>query len=55
MDGFVVPAPKEKIEGWKAMAGAIWKEYGALAFAGCLTDDVPFGASLADIYMKRSR
>jgi uncharacterized protein YbaA (DUF1428 family) len=25
------------------MAGAIWKEYGALAFVECLGDDVPYG------------
>ncbi len=46
VDGFVVPVPKEKIEAYKAMAraaGAIWKEYGALAFVECLADDVPYG------------
>ena len=46
VDGFVVPVPKEKIEDYKAMAckaGAIWKEYGALAFVECIGDDVPYG------------
>ncbi|MGH6797725.1 MAG: DUF1428 domain-containing protein [Roseiarcus sp.] len=46
VDGFVVPVPKEKIEAYKATAraaGAIWKEYGALAFVECLADDVPYG------------
>ena len=46
VDGFVVPVPKEKIEDYKAMArkaGEVWKEYGALAFAECIGDDVPYG------------
>ena len=46
VDGFVVAVPKQNIEEYKAMArklGAIWKEYGALAFVECLADDVPYG------------
>jgi uncharacterized protein YbaA (DUF1428 family) len=46
VDGFVVPVPKQNIEAYKAMArlaGAIWREYGALAFVECLGDDVPYG------------
>jgi uncharacterized protein YbaA (DUF1428 family) len=48
VDGFVIPVPKQKIEAYKAlarMAGAIWKEYGALAFVECLGDDVPMANS----------
>lgn len=46
VDGFVVPVPKGNIEAYKSMAraaGAIWREYGALAFVECLGDDVPYG------------
>ena len=46
VDGFIVPVRKDSIEEYKALArkaGAIWKEYGALAFVECLADDVPYG------------
>jgi len=46
VDGFVVPVPRGRIEDYKTLArkaGAIWKEYGALAFMECLADDVPYG------------
>ena len=46
VDGFVVAVPKDKIEAYEALArtaGAIWKEYGALAFVECVGDDVPYG------------
>ncbi|QRM56200.1 DUF1428 family protein [Sinorhizobium sp. BG8] len=46
VDGFVVPVPKENIEAYKAMAtvaGAVWKEYGALDYVECIGDDVPYG------------
>jgi uncharacterized protein YbaA (DUF1428 family) len=46
VDGFIVAVPKEKVEAYKALArkaGAVWKEYGALAYVECLGDDVPYG------------
>jgi uncharacterized protein YbaA (DUF1428 family) len=46
VDGFVVPVPKGKIDEYKNLArqsGAIWKEYGALAYVECVGDDVPYG------------
>ncbi|ACK51520.1 protein of unknown function DUF1428 [Methylocella silvestris BL2] len=46
VDGFVLAVPKEKIEDYKKAAqtaGALWKEYGALAFVECVADDVPYG------------
>jgi uncharacterized protein YbaA (DUF1428 family) len=46
VDGFVLAVPKDQIEAYKALAsqaGAIWKEYGALAYVECLADDVPPG------------
>lgn len=46
VDGFVVPVPKDKIEAYRDMsskAGAVWKEYGALAYVECIADDVPYG------------
>ncbi len=46
VDGFVVAVPKQNIEAYKALSrklGAVWKEYGALAFVECLADDVPYG------------
>ena len=46
VDGFVLAVPKTRLENYKALArqaGAIWKEYGALAYVECLGDDVPYG------------
>src|ERR1700688_5200759 len=46
VDGFVVPVPRNKIDAYKEIArkaGAIWKEYGALAVVECMGDDVPYG------------
>ncbi|CAN5475938.1 DUF1428 domain-containing protein [soil metagenome] len=46
VDGFVVPVPRDKLDAYKEMAskaGAIWKEFGALAFTECVADDVPYG------------
>jgi len=46
VDGFVVPVPKDRIEDYKKLSrvsGAVWKEYGALAYVECLADDVPYG------------
>ena len=46
VDGFVVPVPRDKIEAYKELsrrAGAVWKEFGALAFRECIADDVKPG------------
>lgn len=46
VDGFVLAVPKARIEDYKALArkaGAVWKEYGALAFVECIGDDLPYG------------
>jgi uncharacterized protein YbaA (DUF1428 family) len=46
VDGFVLAVPKANIEAYKALArtaGAIWKEFGALAYVECIGDDVPYG------------
>ena len=46
VDGFVLALPKAKVEAYKAIArtaGAVWMEYGALSYAECLADDVPYG------------
>ncbi len=46
VDGFVLAVPAERIEEYKDLArkaGAIWREHGALAYAECLGDDVPYG------------
>jgi len=46
VDGFVLAVPKQSMDAYKAMAqtaGAVWKEYGALAYVECWGDDVPFG------------
>ena len=46
VDGFLVPVPKKKVEAYKRLAkkaGKIWKEYGALAFRECVSDDVKKG------------
>jgi uncharacterized protein YbaA (DUF1428 family) len=46
VDGFVVPVPKKNLDKYRAMAekaGAIWREYGALAYHECIADDVKSG------------
>jgi len=46
VDGFVIPVPKARLADYEALArkaGAIWKEYGALAVVECVGDDVPYG------------
>ncbi|RUU11989.1 DUF1428 family protein [Mesorhizobium sp. USDA-HM6] len=46
VDGFVLAVPKANLDAYKKMAtqaGAIWKEYGALAYVECVGDDVPYG------------
>jgi uncharacterized protein YbaA (DUF1428 family) len=46
VDGFVIPVPKDKLEAYKDMARRcqpIWKEYGAIGYAECVGDDVPYG------------
>jgi uncharacterized protein YbaA (DUF1428 family) len=46
VDGFVLAVPKAKIEAYKdvaRIAGAVWKEYGALAYVECIGDDTPYG------------
>ncbi|TIQ36729.1 MAG: DUF1428 family protein [Mesorhizobium sp.] len=46
VDGFVLAVPKANLDAYKKMAtqaGAIWKEYGALAYVECIGDDVPYG------------
>ncbi|TCL74865.1 DUF1428 family protein [Rhizobium sp. BK251] len=45
-DGFVLAVPKENIEAYKEMArkaGEVWMEFGALEYAECIGDDVPYG------------
>ncbi|WP_426192047.1 DUF1428 domain-containing protein [Massilia sp. DWR3-1-1] len=46
VDGFVVPVPRAKLDAYRALsrlAGAIWREYGALRFRECVADDVKSG------------
>ena len=46
VDGFVVAVPKQHLEAYKKLAhtaGEVWKEHGALAYAECSGDDVPYG------------
>lgn len=46
VDGFVVAVPKEKMAAYEELArlaGAVWKEHGALAYVECVADDVPQG------------
>lgn len=43
IDGFVIPIAKDKIEAYRALAsaaGAVWKEYGALAYVEAVGDDL---------------
>ncbi|MFG1465347.1 DUF1428 family protein [Xanthobacter sp. DSM 24535] len=46
VDGFVLAVPKRNLDAYRdvaAVAGAVWKEHGALAFVECIGDDVPYG------------
>ena len=46
VDGFVVHVPKKNLKAYRAMsrkAGKIWKEYGALEYIECVSDDVKPG------------
>ncbi len=46
VDGYVVAVPKDKIEEYRkiaALAGSVWREYGALSYTECVADDVPVG------------
>jgi uncharacterized protein YbaA (DUF1428 family) len=46
VDGFVLAVPKDKVEAYKALARTacdVWKEHGALDYAECIGDDVPYG------------
>lgn len=46
VDGFVLAVPKDKKAAYQEMAelGAkVWMEHGALAYAECWADDVPYG------------
>ncbi|MBN9243591.1 MAG: DUF1428 family protein [Mesorhizobium sp.] len=46
VDGFVLAVPKANLETYKDMArlaGSVWMEHGALAYAECIGDDVPYG------------
>ena len=46
VDGFIVPVPKKNLEAYKdiaRLAGKVWMEHGALSYAECVGDDVPYG------------
>jgi uncharacterized protein YbaA (DUF1428 family) len=46
VDGFIVAVTKDRIDDYKALsalAGSVWKEYGALTYVECVADDVPYG------------
>ncbi|MDB5460128.1 MAG: putative signal recognition particle [Caulobacteraceae bacterium] len=46
VDGFVLAVRKDKLPAYEALAriaGAVWKEYGALSYVECIGDDVPYG------------
>ncbi|MGN6537831.1 MAG: DUF1428 domain-containing protein [Mesorhizobium sp.] len=46
VDGFLIALPKANIEAYKKMAEIcreVWMSHGALAYAECLADDVPYG------------
>jgi uncharacterized protein YbaA (DUF1428 family) len=43
VDGFVIPVPKRKLAAYKrmaAVAGKVWKRYGALDYKECVGDDL---------------
>ncbi|ACI99509.1 DUF1428 domain-containing protein [Rhodospirillum centenum] len=46
VDGFVLAVPRAKLDAYTALArtaAEVWKEHGALAYAECIGDDVPYG------------
>jgi len=46
VDGFVLPLPTSSIEAYRAqaqLAGAVWREHGALEYREWIADDVPAG------------
>lgn len=46
VDAFVIPLPVNNLKGYRRMskiAGAVWREHGALAFIECVADDAPYG------------
>lgn len=46
VDGFVLPVPRAKLDAYRAqaaLAAAVWKKHGALAFVECVADDVQPG------------
>jgi uncharacterized protein YbaA (DUF1428 family) len=46
VDGFVVPVPKKKLQGYRSMArkaGKVWREHGALSYCESIADDVKWG------------
>jgi uncharacterized protein YbaA (DUF1428 family) len=46
VDAFVIPLPADKLRAYTRMsriAGAVWREHGALAFIECVADDAPYG------------
>jgi uncharacterized protein YbaA (DUF1428 family) len=46
VDGFLLAVPKDKLDDYKRMAElgcAVWSEHGALSYAECVGDDVPYG------------
>jgi uncharacterized protein YbaA (DUF1428 family) len=43
VDGYVLPVPKKNLPVYRRMAqkaGKIWREYGALQFCECVSDDL---------------
>jgi len=46
VDGYVLPVPKAKLDAYRALAtiaSVVWKDHGALAYAECIAEDVPYG------------
>ena len=46
VDGFILAVKKDRLDEYKqmaALAGSVWKEYGALEYVECVADDVKPG------------
>lgn len=46
IDAFVVPLPVANLASYRKtarVAGAVWREHGALAFIECVADEAPYG------------
>lgn len=46
VDGFILAVPVAKLDEYRKIAenaGAVWMEHGALSYAECVADDVPYG------------